>query len=94
MRSFSVRGRLISLHNTGSQPMTGSLSPWLSSMGVLCVTEDQELQEKFPGVAVSMDEFLKPQSDYVVREAKTSVPQASGVIASSSKFIIKIEKAM
>jgi predicted nucleic acid-binding protein len=39
-------------------------------MGILCVTEDRELQEKFPGIAISMDEFLKPESTYVVREAK------------------------
>ena len=39
-------------------------------MGIPCVTEDRELQEKFPGIAISMDEFLKPESTYVVREAK------------------------
>ena len=27
-------------------------------MGVPCVTEDQELQGKFPGIAISMNEFL------------------------------------
>ena len=37
-------------------------------MGILCVTEDRELQVKFPGIAISMDEFLKPESTYVVRE--------------------------
>ena len=31
-------------------------------MGIPCVTEDRELQEKFPGIAISMDEFLKPES--------------------------------
>ncbi|MGO8989513.1 MAG: type II toxin-antitoxin system VapC family toxin [bacterium] len=43
-------------------------------MGISCLTADRELQEKFPGVAISMDEFLKPESTpeptYVVREAK------------------------
>jgi predicted nucleic acid-binding protein len=39
-------------------------------MGSQCVTEDRELQEKFPGIAISMNEFLKPESTYVVREAK------------------------
>ena len=39
-------------------------------MGVPCLTEDRELMEKFPGIAISMDEFLKPESTYVVREAK------------------------
>jgi predicted nucleic acid-binding protein len=41
-------------------------------MGVPCVTEDQELQEKFAGIAVSMDEFLKPEFAHVVREIKAS----------------------
>jgi predicted nucleic acid-binding protein len=39
-------------------------------MGVPCVTEDRELQEKFPGTAISMDEFLKPTPSYVVREVR------------------------
>jgi predicted nucleic acid-binding protein len=39
-------------------------------MGIPCVTEDRELQEKFPGIAISMDEFLKPESTYVVREVR------------------------
>ena len=39
-------------------------------MGIPCLTEDRELQEKFPGIAISMDEFLKSESTYVVREAK------------------------
>jgi hypothetical protein len=29
-------------------------------MGIRCVTEDRELQEKFPGIAISIDEFLNP----------------------------------
>jgi len=39
-------------------------------MGIPCVTEDRELQEKLPGVAISMDEFLHPESTYIVREVK------------------------
>jgi len=39
-------------------------------MGIPCVTEDRELQEKFPSIAISMDGFLKPQSSYVVREVR------------------------
>ena len=39
-------------------------------MGIPCLTEDRELREKFPGIAISMDEFLKSESTYVVREAK------------------------
>jgi predicted nucleic acid-binding protein len=39
-------------------------------MGIPCLTEDRELQDKFPGIAISMKEFLKPESTYVVREAK------------------------
>jgi len=40
-------------------------------MGIPCLTEDRELREKFPGIAISMDEFLKPESTHVVREART-----------------------
>ena len=40
-------------------------------MGVPLVTEDRELQEKFPGIAISMHEFLKPEPSFLVREAKT-----------------------
>ena len=29
-------------------------------MGIPCVTEDRELRTKFPGIAVSIDEFLEP----------------------------------
>jgi predicted nucleic acid-binding protein len=39
-------------------------------LGTQCVTEDRELQEKFPGIAISVDEFLKLESTYVVRESK------------------------
>ena len=39
-------------------------------MGIPCVTEDRELREKFPGIAISMDGFLKPKSTYVVREVR------------------------
>ncbi|MGD0917224.1 MAG: type II toxin-antitoxin system VapC family toxin [Thermodesulfobacteriota bacterium] len=39
-------------------------------MGIPCVTEDRELQAKFPGIAISMDGFLKPKSTYVVREVR------------------------
>lgn len=39
-------------------------------MEIQCVTEDRELQEKFPGIAISMKEFLKPESTYVVRQTK------------------------
>jgi predicted nucleic acid-binding protein len=37
-------------------------------MGVPCVTGDRELQRKFSGVAVSIDEFLKPKIIYGVSE--------------------------
>jgi predicted nucleic acid-binding protein len=39
-------------------------------MGIPCVTEDRELQAKFPGITISMDGFLKPKSTYVVREVR------------------------
>ena len=44
-------------------------------MGIPCVTEDRELQTKFPGIAVSMDEFLKSESTDVVRERKPKYPK-------------------
>jgi predicted nucleic acid-binding protein len=39
-------------------------------MGIVCVTEDQELQEKFPGMAVSMEVFLEPVPVDRVHEEK------------------------
>ena len=39
-------------------------------MGIPCVTEDRELQDKFPAIAISMYGFLKTESPYVVREGK------------------------
>lgn len=39
-------------------------------MGIPCLTEDRELREKFSGIAISMNEFLKLESTYVVREPK------------------------
>ena len=51
-------------------------------MGIPCLTEDRELQEKFPGVAISIDEFLKPESTpeptYVFREAKARYRKRKG----------------
>jgi len=39
-------------------------------MGILCVTEDGELQSKFPRVAVSVDDFLKMPTISGVRERR------------------------
>jgi len=40
-------------------------------MGVMCVTEDGELQRMFPGIAVSMKDFAtRPSSEGRVREAQ------------------------
>ena len=47
-------------------------------MGILCVTEDKELQEKFPGIAVSIDGFLKPESAHVVREDRERYRRKKG----------------
>jgi hypothetical protein len=47
-------------------------------MGIPCVTEDRELQEKFPGIAISMDEFLKPESTDVVREGEVRYRKRKG----------------
>lgn len=39
-------------------------------MGVPCVTEDGELQRKFPGIAVSVDDFLKSPAPRIARERR------------------------
>jgi predicted nucleic acid-binding protein len=39
-------------------------------MGIPCITEDQELQEKFRGIALSMDDFLEPPTPGTMRERK------------------------
>ncbi len=39
-------------------------------MGIPCITEDQELQEKFRGIALSMDDFLGPPTLGAVRARK------------------------
>ena len=39
-------------------------------MGIPCITEDQELQKKFRGIALSMDDFLGPPTLETVRERK------------------------
>jgi len=40
-------------------------------MGVMCVTEDGELQQKFPAIAVSMKDFIKRGiTDSGVRESR------------------------
>jgi hypothetical protein len=39
-------------------------------MGIPCITEDQELQKKFRGIALSMDDFLGHPTVTTVRERK------------------------
>ena len=39
-------------------------------IGIPCITEDQELQQKFRGIALSMDDFLGPPTLGMVRERK------------------------
>ena len=41
-------------------------------MDVLCVTEDGELQKKFPATAVSMEDFIKRFGGDVAREARAT----------------------
>jgi predicted nucleic acid-binding protein len=41
-------------------------------MGVPCITEDQELRRKFPGISLSMDDFLGSPTLGSVRERKAS----------------------
>jgi predicted nucleic acid-binding protein len=47
-------------------------------MGIPCVTEDRELQEKFPGIAISMERFLDPGSIYVVRDVSERYRRRKG----------------
>lgn len=47
-------------------------------MGVPCVTEDQELQEKFPGIAVSIKGFLEPAPAGRVSEGKGTYRRRNG----------------
>jgi len=60
----------------GITAYAGQLIAVALEMGIPCLTEDRELQEKFPGIAISMGEFLKPESApepiYVVRESKAT----------------------
>ena len=39
-------------------------------MGIPCITEDRELRGKFPGIAVSMDDFLESPAPSIFRERK------------------------
>jgi predicted nucleic acid-binding protein len=41
-------------------------------MGILCVTEDRELQGKFPGIAVSIERFLEPAPADRVHEGRAT----------------------
>jgi predicted nucleic acid-binding protein len=47
-------------------------------MGVLCVTEDRELQEKFPGIAVSLERFLEPAPAAGVHEKRATYRSRKG----------------
>ena len=42
-------------------------------MGIPCITEDQELQEKFRGIALSMDDFLGPQPSELFGRGKRDI---------------------
>ncbi len=56
-----------------SRPITGNSSPWPWKWKSLLVTEDRELQEKFPRVAVSMSEFLKPLSSPLFAKGENGI---------------------
>ncbi len=56
--------------NYGITAYDGQFVAVALEMEIPCVTEDRELQEKFPGVAISMNEFLKREPIHVVREPK------------------------
>jgi predicted nucleic acid-binding protein len=54
----------------GITPYDGQFIALAMEMGIPCITEDQELQEKFRGIALSMDDFLGPPTLGVVRKRK------------------------
>jgi predicted nucleic acid-binding protein len=54
----------------GITAYNGQFTALAMEMGILCVTEDGELQSKFPRVAVSMDDFLKSPTIARVREKR------------------------
>jgi predicted nucleic acid-binding protein len=39
-------------------------------MGILCITEDGALRERFPGIALSMKDFLNPPTIRNIREKR------------------------
>lgn len=47
-------------------------------MRILCVTEDRELQGKFPGIAVSMEGFLEPAPADRVHEGRAAYRRRKG----------------
>lgn len=47
-------------------------------IGTVCVTEDRELREKFPAIAVSMSEFVRQQGGWTVREARAPYGATAG----------------
>ncbi len=56
--------------NHGITAYDGQFVAAALEMEIPCVTEDRELQDKFPAVAISMNEFLKPEPTHVVHEPK------------------------
>ena len=66
----SVSGGIGLVARYGITAYDGQFIAAALEMGILCVTEDRELQEKFPRVAISMDRFLKPESTDVVGDVK------------------------
>ncbi len=54
----------------GPRAYDGQFIALAMEMGIPCITEDRELQKKFAGVALSMDEFLGPAALGSVREKR------------------------
>ena len=48
----------------------GQLIALIIEMVIPCLTEDEELPRKLPGIAVSMDDFLKSPAPGIIQERK------------------------
>jgi hypothetical protein len=54
----------------GIRACDGQFIALAMEMGIPCIIEDKELQKKFRGIALSMNDFLGPPTPESVRERK------------------------
>jgi predicted nucleic acid-binding protein len=74
----SVAGVIELVAHYGITAYDGQFIALSMEMGIPCVTEDQELQGKFPGIAVSMKGFLEPVPADRVSEGKGTYRRRKG----------------